>query len=226
MEEQLRRAMTVVQEFVQGSGELESTLRAVTSAATDALGASMAGLTIRDDRGRLTTVVQTDDVVADLDTTQYAADRGPCIDAARTGAIFEIDDTRTDDRWPEFASVAADRGIYSSLSMPIVVAGDGVGALNFYDRRSSYFDEPKRQAAAPFAGQCAVAGLYWSAASEAAGLAKAMESRAVIEQAKGVLMATTRCSASEAFDLLREQSQSENRKLREIAQEIVDRQHG
>lgn len=86
-----------------------------------------------------------------------------------------------------------------------------------------YFDAAKRQRAHPFAGQCAVAGLYWSAASEATGLVRAIESRAVIEQAKGVIMATTGCSADEAFGLLREQSQMENRKLRDIASEIVAR---
>lgn len=215
------RAVAVVQEFVQGGGELEPTLREITEVATEALGASMGGLTIRDERARLTTAVVTDDTVLELDRMQYVNDRGPCIDAARDRTPYEIADTRTDARWPEFAAAAGDHGIRSTLSMPIVVANDGVGALNFYDERVGYFDEAKRALAGAFAGHCAVAGMYWSASIEAAGLAKALESRAAIEQAKGVIMGSTGCSAEEAFDLLRQQSQMENRKLREIAQEII-----
>lgn len=224
MEQQLMRAMMVVQEFVQGSGDLEATLSDILAAATEALGADMAGLTIRDERGRPTTVVYTERMVVEIDQTQYDFDRGPCLDAARTHTIFEVEDTRTDNRWPEFAASAAAHGVHSSLSMPVVAADNDLGALNFYDHRVSYFDQGKREIAALFAGQCAVAGLYWTTANEATGLAKAMESRAVIEQAKGILMATTGSSAEDAFDLLRQQSQAENRKIRDVAAEIAERQ--
>jgi len=100
----------------------------------------------------------------------------------------------------------------------------GLGALNFHDHRVSYFEPVKRELAASCAGHCAVAGLFWSTASEATGLVKAMQSRAVIEQAKGVIMATTGGTSDEAFRLLGDQSQRENRKLRDIAEEIVKRQ--
>jgi AmiR/NasT family two-component response regulator len=68
------------------------------------------------------------------------------------------------------------------------------------------------------------ASAYWAALELSEQLNDAMRSRAVIEQAKGVIMATAGCNADAAFDLLREQSQSENRKLRDIAQDIVIRQ--
>lgn len=96
--------------------------------------------------------------------------------------------------------------------------------LNFYDRRDSYFGRDRERLASLFAGQCAITGFYWHVASEASTLATAMRSRATIEQAKGIIMATTGCSPDDAFDILREQSQRENRKLREIAEEIVRRQ--
>jgi hypothetical protein len=106
----------------------------------------MAGLTIRDDRGRPTTAVYTDRLVSEIDQAQYDNDRGPCLDAARTHIVFEVQDTRRDDRWPEFAAAAARHGVRSTLSMPVVAADDGIGALNFYDRRVSYFDPAKRGA--------------------------------------------------------------------------------
>ena len=72
--------------------------------------------------------------------------------------------------------------------------------------------------------QCSIAAQYWTVARERTTLAAALESRATIEQAKGVIMATTGCTPDDAFDLLRQQSQTENRKLRDIAAEVVARQ--
>jgi hypothetical protein len=155
---------------------------------------------------------------------QYDNDRGPCLDAARTRTVFEVREMADDDRWPEFAAAALGHGMRSSLSMPVVVANDGLGALNFYDHRPGFFDSSKRELADLFAGQCAIVSTYWNASNEATNLARAMETRAVIEQAKGVIMGATGCTADDAFSLLTEQSQRENRKLREIAEEIVARQ--
>jgi hypothetical protein len=225
VEDALVRAMDVVHAFVHGAGEMDRTLRQVAELAVEAVGADMAGLTIRDERGRPTTVVYTDRMVPEIDQVQYDWDRGPCVDAARTKQVLEIEDARTDERWPEFAAAAISHGILSTLSMPVVVVTDGLGALNFYDGTASFFrDDDKRRLAELFAGQCAVTGLYWTAANEAMNLTTAMQSRATIEQAKGVIMATMRCSAEEAFDVLRSQSQQENRKLRDIAAEIIARQ--
>jgi GAF domain-containing protein len=224
MDEALVRAIETVQEFVGGTGDVEQTLREVAELATGAVGADMAGLTIRDERGRATTVVYTDRMVPEIDQAQYDNDRGPCLDASRAQQVFRIDDTMSDSRWPEFAKAARTHGVRSSLSIPVVVAARGLGALNFYDGNPSFFDAEKTRVANLFAAQCAITAQYWAVAHEATTLADAMQSRAVIEQAKGVIMATTRCPADDAFDLLRDQSMQENRKLRDIAAEIVDRQ--
>jgi transcriptional regulator with GAF, ATPase, and Fis domain len=224
VEEALVRAVEVVQAFVHGERDVEETLKDVAGLAVEGVGASMAGLTIRDDRGHPTTVVHTERTVLALDQAQYDSDRGPCLDAARTHDVLEMPDARDESRWPEFAAAALEHGIISSLSVPVVVAADGLGALNFYDSNPGFFDAERRRLALLFAGQCAVTSQFWSASSEATNLARAMESRSVIEQAKGVIMATTGCDADGAFVLLREQSQQENRKLRDIASEIISRQ--
>jgi GAF domain-containing protein len=150
------------------------------------------------------------------------------LEAFRSQQLVRVDDLTTDGRWPEFAAAALDRGVRSSLSSPLIVAGEGIGALNVYASGPGHFGEHDEDNASLFAAQAAVAlanaQAYWDQASLAENLAKAMESRAVIEQAKGVIMATTGTGADQAFDLLRQQSQAENRKLRELAAEIVDRQ--
>jgi len=224
MDDALVRALDVVHAFVHGEGDVEATLREVTECALEAVGADMAGLTIRDDRGRQATVIYTDLMVPEIDQAQYDHDRGPCLDAARTQEPVEVEDTRREPRFPEFAATARAHGVLSTLSLPVVVASDGLGALNLYDGTASFFDDEARRLAGLFAGQCSVTSQYWSAAHESMNLAAAMLSRAVIEQAKGVVMATTRCTADQAFDLLRMQSQQENRKLRDVAAEIVSRQ--
>jgi transcriptional regulator with GAF, ATPase, and Fis domain len=224
MDDRLAHSVRMIHHFFIGDGDLLATLDQLVGLTIDAVDADMAGLTIRDYRGRPTTAVHTEDMVLALDQAQYDHDSGPCLDAARTHTVFRVQDTATETRWTEFAHAAHAHGIHSSLSLPIVVANEGLGALNIYDHRIDHFDDETVRLGSLFAGQCSIAGLHWFMANEASNLAAALTSRAAIEQAKGIIMATTGTSADDAFDLLREQSQRENRKLREIAEEIVARQ--
>lgn len=224
MDEHIARSVEVLAGFVMHGRDLETTLHDLVDLAVRTTGADMAGLTIRDEHARPTTAVLTDRTVLTLDAAQYESDRGPCLDAARTHTVFVVHDTDTERRWPEFARVGADNGLRSSMSLPLVVGGDGVGAMNVYDSRVGYFDAAVVATGEVFTGQCSIAAQHWAVANEATTLAAALSSRATIEQAKGVIMATTGCSPDEAFTLLSEQSQNENRKLRDIAGEVVARQ--
>src|SRR3954469_2034273 len=95
-----------------------------------------------------TTVVSTDPLAIDLDERQYERGHGPCLHAARTGELTEIADTRTDRRWPDYLPRAVERGVLSSLSVPLAVDDDGQvsGALNIYARQANAFDEDSRTA--------------------------------------------------------------------------------
>jgi GAF domain-containing protein len=133
----------------------------------------------------------------------------------------------SDDRWPTFAHAAVESGVLSSLSIPLVLAGDErVGGLNIYGQPASAFCADDEQLAMAFANQASVVvsnvQAYWSAFEMTRNLTRSMESRAVIEQAKGVLIARHGLSDDEAFGMLRNRSQTENRKLREIAGELVE----
>ena len=180
--------------------------------------------------GRPVTMAATDELAAHLDQAQYEADAGPCLTAAREGHVVRVDSIACDVRWPAFQRAAVDRGIGSSLSVPLMIAdADTCGALNAYADTAAAFDGDDEQVAATFAGQAAIAVsnvvAYWASFELTRNLQVAMEHRAAIEQAKGILMAQTRCGPDEAFTLLRHRSQSENRKLRDIAIDIV-RQSG
>jgi GAF domain-containing protein len=173
------------------------------------------------------TSVFTDEMAPEVDEAQYSSGRGPCLDAFREGEVKRIKTTDFEDRWPEFAAAAAKHGIKSTLSLPLTIEDRRLGALNFYAREEDAFSEADEELATAFATQASIvlgnATAYFSAQELNEGLRLAMESRATIEQAKGIIMAQSAVDPEEAFDVLRRASQRENRKLRDIAHEMVER---
>ena len=183
------------------------------------------------ERGRAVTVGSTSDVAQALDDAQYGAGDGPCLTAARERVLVRIDDIATEGRWPDFARRAADHGVLSSLSVPLELAGEDVaGGFNVCGSVTAGFSNDDEQLCQAFAAQASVvvsnAQAYWASLELSANLSKAMESRAVIEQAKGILMTTHRVSADDAFHLLVARSQTENRKLRDVASDVVQQALG
>jgi len=160
------------------------------------------------------------------DELQYERGYGPCIDAATGNIALLVEDMRTELRWPDYQARVLDVGVRSSLSVPLPYQGTSIGALNTYSSRPGAYTEPESiDAALQVAEAIAVAVVNADAHAqmreEARNMRLAMDSRAVIEQAKGVLMAQRHVDADHAFDILREASQRYNRKLRDIAQGIV-----
>jgi GAF domain-containing protein len=133
---------------------------------------------------------------------------------------------RTETRWPTYVGRVAATGVRSSLSVPLPFQEASIGALNNYSSQPSAFDSAESlEAAQAVAEAVAVAVANATAHAELGektqNMRLAMESRSVIEQAKGVLMAQRHIDAEQAFEVLREASQRYNRKLRDIAQGIV-----
>jgi GAF domain-containing protein len=173
-----------------------------------------------------TTVVSTGDLATALDERQYDAGHGPCLEAAQSGTTALITDVRTESRWPDYTAAALAKGVLSSLSTPIPLQQYSGAAINMYSKETGVFDEAAQEIAVSFAGYAGVAlanmHLYESTRTLAEQLQAAMDSRAVIEQAKGILMSQHHCTADAAFEMLVTLSQKSNRKLREVAQALVD----
>ena len=171
------------------------------------------------------TPVFTGQLAMDCDESQYGRGYGPCLHAASTCEVTEIPDARVESRWPDYARSAAERGSLSSLSVPLPVSQHVSVALNIYARQPHVFDEDSRSAAARLASYAAVAIAnmhdYESAKDLASNLQVALESRAVIDQAKGILMERYKVTADHAFQMLTHASMTTNRKLRKIADHIV-----
>jgi GAF domain-containing protein len=163
----------------------------------------------------------------DADEMQYERGHGPCLHAARTGEAAEIADTRADSRWPDYTRSAAERGVLSSLSVPLVIDQDEqiFGGLNMYAREPVAFDADSRAAAMAFGPYAAVAAgnvhAYHTARTTADHLKVALDSRTVIGQATGILIERYKLTADQAFRLLSVASMNANRKLRYIAEELV-----
>jgi transcriptional regulator with GAF, ATPase, and Fis domain len=172
------------------------------------------------------TVVSTGQLALDLDETQYGIGGGPCMLAAAGGEPVEIEDMRTDGRWPAFLEEAVARGCLSSLSLPLSVHEGVSGALNVYARERAPFDERSRDFALRFASYGAVVAgnmlVYESVLDRARNLEAALASRAVIDQAKGILMERFKLTADQAFQALVRVSMESNRKVREIAERFVE----
>lgn len=186
--------------------------------------ASFAGVTIVLD-GRVGTHASTDAAVPEIDSEQYRTGEGPGVHAFRNNETAMIASTVSSDRWRSFCAVASDHGVMSTLSIPMTTSHATVGTLNLYATVEHAFDTVDIDAARSFATQAGYllsnAQAYWDARHLSENLTSAMVSRADIEQAKGIIIATTGCTPGEAFEQLRAQSQHENVKLRDIASRIV-----
>jgi GAF domain-containing protein len=206
---------------------LDDVLTEITRIATGRIpGAESTSITLlRDDRAY--TAAHHGDMALAADELQYAKGYGPCMDAGRGGVPLRIDDMRTEERWPDYVAIVQEVGVRSSLSIPLPYQGTTIGALNIYSTEPAAFAAPQAleaglETAEVVAVAVANAEAHWQLAERARNMSLAMQSRAVIEQAKGVLMAQRRLTPEQAFEVLREASQRYNRKLRDIAVGIVD----
>lgn len=172
------------------------------------------------------TAAYSDERVVMIDEAQYETNEGPCLQAIEDNEAFTIADLKQEQRWPSFRDKAFDRGLRSSMSIPLAVGGRAIGALNMYAFTERAFKDADLDLAKTFAAQAAISlanvRIYESAVQLSENLNEAMKSRAVIEQAKGMIMMQRHCDADEAFQTLVAASQSRNKKLRDIALEVVE----
>jgi hypothetical protein len=205
---------------------LNRLLNLVLETAVDALRFDAATASLRHD-GELTTMAATDQRYLLLDEAQYAVNDGPCLDVLDRQGVVVWNTGPEDLRWPLFRQAAEDAGIVTSLSVHVPIEGaEGLeSSLNLYARRSFPVSDAQVRVGKSFADQIA-AIIYSIEAHEATarlanGLAAAMRTRAVIEQAKGILAADRRIHPEQAFDVLVELSQHSNVKLRDVAARLV-----
>ncbi len=208
---------------------LEHVVRATFAVLPDA---DVVSVTLRSEDGRLHTPVETDPIGVELDRLQYLFGHGPCLEAAREGTAHKYSgDMANEPAWPQFGPAAAELGFASVLStalLPDAIPPRLSGALNVFSReRGKLGDDITRDRALLLAAHASLALAHTEAVQLAelreAQLRRAIDSRDVIGQAKGILMQRRGISADEAFDLLRRMSQDLNVKLAALAHTLATR---
>jgi GAF domain-containing protein len=221
-------ALAALSRIALGTQSLSEVLRQIAElAAASVPGADEVSITLLDDADRARTVAFSGSLATVLDERQYTDGYGPCLDAAQSGETVRIDDTHTSEHYPGFAATALRAGVHSVLAIGMPLPYEGLAALNVYCRTpGAALHDEALTAARTFADHAAVsianAALLSHRTRVAEQLTTAMRTRAVIEQAKGVVATMCACDPEEAFDFLRKRSQSLNRKLHDIAAEVVD----
>src|SRR4051794_15074152 len=203
---------------------LQATLLRIVELAVDSLEpCEYAGISYVEGR-TITSPASTHELPRIVDEIQAEVGEGPCLDAIREHGVFQSGDLATEVRWPRFARRAnQETGIVSVLGVRLFVGENTMGALNLYSTRRHAFDDTDIALAFVFAVHAAVA---MNAARQAEGLERAVDTRDIIGQAKGILMSREGISDDEAFDVLRRASQRLNVRLAQVAQGIVHPKDG
>jgi len=198
-----------------------SAVQALLEAGAQAIpGAQHVGLALLGRAGQATTVAATSDLARRLDELQFTLREGPCVDAMGLDgpAVVRIDDD-SDRLWPEFVVRARAVGMKGGLAVQLCWQGEPVGSLGLYLTDDADVPDDLVLFAERFATQAAAILFF---ARKAAHLEHAMISRQVIGQAVGILMERYSMDAQSAFNYLRRVSQNGNRKLRDLASELVE----
>src|ERR1700712_1434808 len=221
----LNGALSELLELTGGEKDRPQVLQAVVEFAKRSVpGADETAITLIR-HNKAATAASTGGIAHALDELQYEAGYGPCLDAGRSNEMLHITDAATESRWPKYLPPAREVGLASSMSLPLPVESYLFGALNLYSTTPNAFP-------AEAVALCDVLAVHICAAlsraeavfeyqSEIEQLHRAMETRGVIEQAKGMLMAQRKCTATDAFTMLRTVSMNQNMKLVDLAATIV-----
>jgi GAF domain-containing protein len=190
-----------------------------------------AGLLLADLRGGLQMLASTSEQTRMLELLQLQSDAGPCLQAYRTGQQVLVDDLGADtDRWPEFAVRAIDEGFGSVIAIPLRLRTERIGALNLFRRTQGVMTESDLLVAQALADVATIGILHQRVLTRGAlvnsQLQTALNSRVLIEQAKGVLAERLGLDMEQAFVQLRTMARSNNRHLSDTARAVIENPSG
>jgi GAF domain-containing protein len=208
--------------------DLDELLHRLMRHATQVVDAAGAGIMLASEGSGLDFVAASDERVVEAEEHQAELETGACFEAYAINRLVVVEDLAQDDRWPEYSRRVTGLGLHSVLGIPMNAFGQTIGVINFYrEPPSTWTDEDVNTAeiiTAMGAGYILNANQLRAQHTLSEQLHAAIESRDVIGQAKGILMARGNIGADDAFELLRQRSQQHNQKLRQVAQRLIDEQ--
>lgn len=215
-------ADTMVDEF-----DVIDFLHRLAKRCAELLDCAEAGLLLADAAGQLRVMASSSERSEALELLQSQRDEGPCVECYRQGvSVFSDDLAADDERWPEFAPAALERGFRSVQALPMRVRGETIGAMNLFRSQTGRIADPDLALGQGMADIAAIALLQERTVRESrgviAGLQGALNSRVIIEQAKGMLAERSQIGVDEAFVRMRAHARDHNRRLGEVAQDLID----
>lgn len=192
------------------------------------VGAQAGGLLLKNAHGSLELVASTSEAASFVEVMQLNADDGPCVESAKTGEhVFIADVERGSDGWVQFRQAALQAGFRSAQAVPLRVGSEPIGAMGMYSTDVAEFSRADAAIAQALADLASV-GIFQERALRDRGmlaeqLQRAIDSRVVIEQAKGVIAASADVDMERAFELLRDYADRSGSKLHAVARNVVER---
>ena len=215
----LAELLSTLARSLEKQTDLQATLDVVVQAAVDTVpGATAASISAVQHRREVKTLAATGELPRAVDHAQYDLGEGPCLDSLYDHRTVRLSDLDAEQRWPRFVARAQELGVSSMLAVQLYVDGEDLGALNLINRRPEAFDDESEHVALMFASHASVALSRERALGQ---LRAAVSTREVIGQAQGILMERFKVTGELAFHMLMLASQNSNRKLRDIANELV-----
>ncbi|MCV7418405.1 GAF and ANTAR domain-containing protein [Mycolicibacterium litorale] len=200
--------------------DLDEILSGVTATAKEVIpGVDAAGILLVGKGGEFESVAQITDIPHQLDELQMKFGEGPCVQAALEDVVVRTDDFREEGRWPKYAPACIELGVLSSLSFKLYTAERTAGALNLFGFHPNVWDGDAETTGAILAAHAAAAVLAHRHGEQ---LKSALSTRDRIGQAKGIIMERYKVDDVQAFEMMRRLSQDSNKKLTEIAQQVID----
>jgi GAF domain-containing protein len=226
-EQRISRAFVALADTMVDDYDVIDLLDRLVGYSADLLSADAAGLVLADNRGALRAVAASSEDAELTELLQLQSDEGPCLDCYRTSAVVRADDiAEAADRWPAFVTALANGGAYRSVhALPLRLRGQAIGALNLFHRAPGPLPEDDLVLGQALADVATIGILSerlirrGEAVNEQ--LQTALNSRVVIEQAKGVLAQHAGVDMNQAFDLLRRYARGNNLRLADVARRLT-----
>lgn len=215
----LAELLSELAQSLEQQPDLQATLDAVVRAAIDTVpGATAASISEVQRRLDVKTLAATGELPRTVDHAQHDFSEGPCLDSLYDHRTVRLSDLDAEQRWPRFVVRARELGVGSMLAVQLYVDSENLGALNLFNRQANAFGDESEHVALLFASHASVA---LSRERALGHLRAAVGTREVIGQAQGILMERFKITTERAFHMLMLASQNSNRKLRDIADELV-----
>jgi GAF domain-containing protein len=223
----LARAFVRLADTLASDFDVVDFLQSLSTDSVEILGAEAAGVMLADARGGLRLIASSDERMRLLELFELQGAQGPCLDAFSSGRSVQATAADSRVRWPVFAPHASDAGFQMMCAVPLRVRTDVIGALNLFRGTNEPFTSAEIDLAQAMAEMAAIGLIQERALRERSLLAEqlqaALNSRVVIEQAKGMIAEYLTMNADDAFTLLRNYARDNNRKLSELASDITER---